>query len=544
MVSAILGAIELAVLFIVLGIAWKTWSPWPSVPIADRDTWGYLSPALTWLSGLGFRQVDGRDWLYPAMVALFLKSTGSFAGIVAWQKALALLSGIVMALVWRCWVSMLPFHRWILFGLSLLGAWPIYLQLVNQPNILFTFTIRPEAVLPVFVYAQLACLLGFCKYRWHPPWPLPSLLLGASALVLAYACLVLKPSWYLAFALTSAPVFLGILGGSVPLKTRIGTPILGCVLAVLFLWLPPRFFLIKDRTSRTLLPVALFAVHAPLIEESLEAKLAALPDSDPEKARLRTFLGVLNVELENSRNAPGRCARLGIDPDYLIYESSLPAAIHADAGNGVEQFRAFCIGSFLGAVRYDSGAYAWKVFTQLSYFLSPPRETFVKDRINLAKSYGESAACWREAGAVILGSDVRAMYEQYRKSIEAARASAGILPKHRALRDFGRRVAAWAVPVESLFLLALAACLVWRPLHRLRVGGWAALCLYLAPLGNALGVSLVHSLDFDRYRATYAGYYLFALTAMVIFVAGVLALTVAHLISSAAPGSAAIRCRQ
>ena len=84
--SAALVAIEVLVLIAVLAAAWKQRGLMPLVPTSNPDTWGYLNPALTWLSGLGCQQTAGRDWFYPALLALFLKTTGSFAGIALWQK--------------------------------------------------------------------------------------------------------------------------------------------------------------------------------------------------------------------------------------------------------------------------------------------------------------------------------------------------------------------------------------------------------------------------------------------------------------------------
>ncbi|MEA3165076.1 MAG: hypothetical protein QOE88_2894, partial [Verrucomicrobiota bacterium] len=300
--NVVLLAIELLVLSFVLALAWKARNVWPAVPLADPDTWGYLNPALGWLGGLGFKQAGGRDWLYPALVTLFLKTTGSFAGIVAWQRFLGLSSGILMAVTWRCWVSILPFPRGTLFFISLVGVLPISIQLVNQENIFYEMSIRPEAILPVFVYAQLASLLGYGKFRWQSPRSLPSLLLGATALVLAYACYLLKPSWYLATVTTSAPILAGVFGRSLPLKTRLLTPALGAAASFLVLWLPARMLFIRDGASVTLLPLALFCVHAQLIEKSFDAKLAALPDSNSDKARLQHLDDVLKSETRNSMN--------------------------------------------------------------------------------------------------------------------------------------------------------------------------------------------------------------------------------------------------
>ena len=80
----------------------------PAVPLADGDTWGYLRPALNWLSGLGFEQTYGRDWLYPALLAGILKVSGTFSAITYTQRFLGLASILFYWLAWRSWLRLLP----------------------------------------------------------------------------------------------------------------------------------------------------------------------------------------------------------------------------------------------------------------------------------------------------------------------------------------------------------------------------------------------------------------------------------------------------
>jgi hypothetical protein len=57
----------------------------PIIPLADGDTWGYLCPELSWLSGLGFQQTYGRGgcilrcrrgyWVSAAIFARLLTSS-------------------------------------------------------------------------------------------------------------------------------------------------------------------------------------------------------------------------------------------------------------------------------------------------------------------------------------------------------------------------------------------------------------------------------------------------------------------------------------
>jgi len=50
----------------------------------------------------------------------------------------------------------------------------------------------------------------------------------------------------------------------------------------------------------------------------------------------------------------------------------------------------------------------------------------------------------------------------------------------------------------------------------------------LRALGNAMMVCVVHALDVERYRLTYGGFLLFALTAMAVFISLVIARFLRH----------------
>jgi hypothetical protein len=567
--DVVLLVLELLVLLVVLAIAWKERSAMPRVPISDPDTWGYLNPALSWLSGLGLQQTDGRDWLYPALLALFLKTTGSFTGIVLWQKLLAISSGLLMAVAWRCWVSTLPFNRWILFFLSLSGALPIFIQLMNQQNILFEMSIRPEALLSFFVYAQLACLMGYYICRWktpkahgnrrpesgfealrevpgavrtirkenyEPTQALLSIVLGAAAIVLSYACFLLKPSWLLAFVVTSAPVFVGLFGRTLPFRTRVLAPALGIVFSLLILWLPSAVFLIKDSASFTLLPDALFAVHVKLIDKTLDARLASLPDSDPEKARLQALVTVLKSELQVAE-ASHTYEKLGFNADYLMHSATFTNAIRRYTGNDDRKFRAFCISCYRDAALHDPLAFGWKISVQFTHFLFPRPETFFKDHIDLAGSYQDSVADLNPNLADRLRPDVKQMYHQYLADLIVQAGSGLRLERESKFRAFRRAFTPLALPLEILFLLTFAASLIWPPLRDLRLGGWAAFSLFSAPLGNAVTVCVVHALDIARYRLTYGGFLLLALVAMALYSILVIARSLRHAIGAFSKGS-------
>src|SRR5438876_10950146 len=73
----------------------------PLDPIADPDTWGYLSPALRKLTGAEFGHTYGRNFVYPGFVFLVLRLFADFRAITIAQHFLGLLAGSVLLLTWK-----------------------------------------------------------------------------------------------------------------------------------------------------------------------------------------------------------------------------------------------------------------------------------------------------------------------------------------------------------------------------------------------------------------------------------------------------------
>src|SRR4026208_2233 len=73
----------------------------PLDPIADPDTWGYLSPALRKLTGAEFGHTNGRNFIYPGFLYLLLRVFRDFRAITVAQPFLGLLAGGILVLTWR-----------------------------------------------------------------------------------------------------------------------------------------------------------------------------------------------------------------------------------------------------------------------------------------------------------------------------------------------------------------------------------------------------------------------------------------------------------
>src|SRR5258707_5920884 len=120
----------------------------PVVPFADGDTWGYLRPALHWLSGLGFQQTYGRDWLYPALLAGILKVSGDLYAITYVQRFLGLAGILIFWAAWRSWLRLLPVQGPIVHRIRFVVALLLLaLYALSPQQALLENTIRPEGML-------------------------------------------------------------------------------------------------------------------------------------------------------------------------------------------------------------------------------------------------------------------------------------------------------------------------------------------------------------------------------------------------------------
>lgn len=512
------AGIEWLVLAYLLFCAWQARAPLAPVPFGDPDTWGYINPALSWLSGQGFQQTNGREWLYPGLVTVFLKTTGSFAGVFYWQQALGYISVMLMAVTWRIWVSLFDLSPWIRLLVTLAGAIPIWMQAVNPQLIFLESALRPESVMQFFGYAQLACLLAYCWCRWKHPHELLAIIAAAGALFFAYSCLLLKPSWLFAFVATIAPIFVGVLGKGLPLRARLAGPALGVLLCGIFLWLPPELWFIKDKRAKTFLPSTLFTIHARMIEKKLTADAAAMPEGDSEKARLETLLTELRKEIHVAVTKKHNYERLGFDPDYIYYRSPFMISLYNYTGADPDKYRSYCIKLYLATALGNPLGMADKVLTQMGHVLMPSGSTFYRADLvwkRIARSSADSF------GMDVVDDYTPQIQQMCRTYLDRAAEMKDHLPglySSKVGRNWAKIATRLNIPTMVLFAIGFILVLVRPELGAYRLAAWGALVLFSAPMANALTVSIVHALDIQRYRISLGGFLLFALTAMAVFV--------------------------
>jgi len=526
-IPGLLGWFVLALLIAAAAMARFRIAP---VAISEWDSWGWLDPALSWLGGTGFRERFEREWLYGAFLAACLRLTGSFSGYIIIQQVLGLLAGVLMWLTWRTWTTLFP--KQVVFEIAsvITGLLVVAVYLFSPIALTFELSIRPEAIMAFTAFLQLSCIANYCKFRWHEPKPMASAFFGALAIPLAYALFVLKPNWLLAVPATTLPVFVGLFGKTISFTVRLITPILGLFLVLVSLLLPEKIFFIPATETRVVLPMTLFTIHADVIHESMKREIATPGESEERRRFLEAFLPVFDREMQTARTLARYYPRLGFDPDYLMYRSSIFPFLGKNYAMSREDISAFCRRSFLSAVWNQPFGYARKVITQLGYFFFPDDGTFFRARIKMGKLYEYVLTTVPESLDKAIGQPVKDLYDTYRQSVIVQAGQSGSLEVFRPFRSFLRAVKVCAFWIELAFFLSLAACLLFGSLAQFRLPGFVATVFFLAPAGNALTVALIHALDNSRYRGSYGPLLLFALAGMFLFILTTLAhaVTLAH----------------
>jgi len=493
-----------AVLLMIGGVIVRTRIP--ITPLADGDTWGYLRPALSWLSGFGFPQTYGRDWLYPALLAGILKVSGDFSAITYVQRFLAI-GGIVFAwLTWRSWFGLLPkstpICRWLC---SILALSMLALYVLSSQQALLENTIRPEGMLAFFEMAYLYSLVSFFCARWKLQRIGWAICRGALSIALSYVVLLLKPSWGFSFGITVLFLIAGSFGRS-SWPIRFG-PLIGGVAACGFLLFLPKW-LGFQKDAQLFLPFTLVSIHAAQILET--SPNPDSPGANSSAAIDPVFYEELTKAFQTAKKASGHYNTLGFDPDYIQYRSGFFSAVMHKKGWSDHQLAAACYSAYCHAWMKAPSLMLRKVWKQLKLFLFPRAGDFytTTKSIDLNREVAKSRPFLPESK---LSPDVQKIYRAYLQSLDNAGSN--------RLRPFGIQVLAkfalylaWtAFWLQLCFFLAMLLVCLNRRNWVLRLAGFALVAVLAATYGNVLTVAVVHSLDVVRYRVSYAPGFLLGL---------------------------------
>lgn len=482
-----------------------TWAIWqrfalPLTPIADPDTWGYLSPALRKLTGAEFGHSQGRNFLYPAFLYVVLRCFSDFRAIGIGQHLLGLTAGGLFLLTWRrlrAFVSNSLVNPSLHDALGLAGT-AIYLLASDTTRI--ETQLRPEGICAFLISINLYFAVQFISCSFLERRRTGAVVCGSATVLTSLLLASTKPSFWFAAIVVMVPVaafFLRPNWGRQKIALGLGM----ALIASLVLW-PERILSRKDEASRTFLPTMLFVIHADLIRDQMAADLkehAGLPYSTEWLERV---YAALNSEIAKSgAKYPGHYPSLKFDPEYLWFDpSSITTQLRREFGSNVSALCDFYRFYYWRTWQRRPSRALRKVARQFSIYYFPACPAYTPMKIwPLMDVYGRAV--------ISLDS------EDYRKIARSLPTLADFMQRTKSLAEnapatkqqglLRHALADLAVSYLSLLLLALilSAIIFWKQARWRRLKWLAALVLFGSAYNAAscLEVAIVNSLEVHRY---------------------------------------------
>ncbi|MBV8816136.1 MAG: hypothetical protein JO271_16720, partial [Verrucomicrobia bacterium] len=500
----------LSLALVLIGILWgiKQRSGLPAVPLLNPDSWGYLKPALSWLSGAGFQETYGRNWLYSALLASVVRLSGNFRSIVSLQHFLGLLGAPLLWLTVRVWLSIFPKRSDLCHGVAvILAAMAAFAYVLSTTQIQFELTVGPEGVLAFFLLLTLIAVLVYFRARWLSCQTWPAVVSGGASLCLCYLVMQLKPSWTLSLVPVSTLLLAGTVGRTqralrfVPASAAI-------FLAGAMMILPQLLGFKHDLGARTLLPFNLVGIHAAQIVQNAERHHligANGPQSQEIEAR---FYYELKQAWNESRTVPTKNRTLGFDPNYIMYTKDLLWAFRAENKLSDTAVINLCYTAYWRTWRESPGLMAAKILKQIGLFLTAPSKDLSAYALGRERLLGIAGQPNSPAQAFLAEAESAEYANQpacisYRRELEKVLEQDWRI-KHVAIQRYlailFAKSAGW---IQILFFAAMFPILFYRRFCDLRLPVWSAATVAAILYGNVLTTAIAHTLDVDRYRTSY-----------------------------------------
>jgi hypothetical protein len=518
-------------LFVVLIWAARLRFSLPLTPFADEDFYGYLNPAISALTGGGFKHLIGREFLYPLFVFLTLRLCSDFRCISITQHVLGLATGVVLVMAWEELIRSYPRRTSgqksgltkltgnLLLRLPGLCMAAVYLSW--SKTILAEHTIRPEAVFPFFAASSLWLNLRFIRLCWRQGCPASTWRVGGLHLFVSCVLLMLRPSFGLAAVLINIPLATALWQHRCH-AARCLKPIVIALGAVVLLLFIPEYLLRKhDRLVKRLLPAIRLYTHADLVLRQLESDLATGKTRPYDRRMLQTIhdrLASAYADAQAPQNHPWH--KLGFNPDYIYLKRDVfdPYYPRVDRSKDRDLER-FCNYYFIRTALHQPTAMAAKICRQLSFFYSfnnrfPPFQTWFHASHGPANTVADLYQLELRKFAYPKFAKAMESFDLGRRQLEQCRHLANDAGNMReSVLANAVRECLWD-SYNWVLLAALASCGALLSVPRLRrvygVNVASTLLLYSYNFGNCLTIAIVFYLGDPRYIITQETFTLFA----------------------------------
>ena len=484
---------------VALIFGWAIWLRFslPATPIADPDTWGYLSPAMGKLLGTGWEH-HLRNYLYPGFLYLLLRVFNDFSAITVTQHLLGVAAGGLFLVVWRrtrdfATPSRIPREVHAVIGL---GAVTIYLFALDSMR--FETSIRPEGITPFLVMLNIWLVMEFGYRCWVRRTERMPLALGWAGVGSAVILSLARPSVALAATGALVPVAAGLFR-RFPFRSKLA--LVGGSLAVAGILLLPEQFLARgDDDAETFLPTELFMIHAAIIRDQIAADVASGESLPYATDWLRRTERRLTAEITKSA-AARPYPTLGLQPDYLMFNSnSFHAGIQREFHGRSNEMCDFYQFYYWRTWREQPERMLAKVARQFGVFYASPCPAYHLTKTwQIARDYAGS----REATAAARFGVIWASYPPLIRFISQTErlVHSPLIPRApSSIRKWTIFLAFTYLPCLAV-AITLATCVFASRTLRRRLGLLTALVLFFFwyNFGTCFETAIVHSLDNYRY---------------------------------------------
>jgi hypothetical protein len=494
--------------------AWAVWLRFrlPLDPIADPDTWAYLSPALWKLIGGGFEHMPyGRNFVYPGFLYLLLRFFGDFRAITVAQHLLGLLAGGILMLTWQHTRGFLASPRVPPAVHKALGLVAVAAFLSASGPIYLEMQLRPEAVAVFLVSVNLNLVIQFGACCFVENRQTAAVIYGLTTILSSLLLADVKPSFVLVAIVAILPVGMFFFRrGLLWQKMALGG---GAAVGAALLLLPEHFFSRSDAVSKCYLPTQLFAIHANLIRDQIGDDLERNARVPYPVEWLAHVHSALSAEITKSIAAGAVHFRtLGFDPDYLMHDrSSIAAQLQKEFGDNPSALSAFYWFYYWRIWRQRPSLMIKKIVREMAIFYVPNCPAYRLGKfLSLADKY--------VGGVTSLNNELyRKVWTAYPPAVDFIRRtesltrSAPVVQQPAYIRRPLGLLAATYLPL-LLIALALSALVFIQERYRRGLGWLAALALFVYSynLASCLEVAVIHSLQNPRYLSVQVLFTIFA----------------------------------
>lgn len=491
--------------FLFLAASWQRFSL-PQDPLAVFDA--YLLPALVKLSGGAFGDVqgltkEGLNFLYSGMIYLILRIWEDFRAISIIQHSLGLIAGGLFLAAWSRLADFFPrpcLSRVVHEAIGLLGA-AIYL--LSYAPVFFEMNIRSDSVCMFFEILIFWLIIQFFYYRVVLPNPQKAVIYGTSVATSAFLLALLKPSFTLTSLFVVTPVIWLILTAKGNFTGKVAF-FATAVPIIVALTLTEHYLRRNDQSVKTFLAETLFVYHAKIIYAQMATDLKHGETDIYSREWLRAACNDLGKEIERTHDLyPEKFSVLGFYPDYLMFgHDSLLSRWQQQLGG--EPFLRFLKYWYWHSVASRPLAFAEKVAGQLGVFYSKTCPAFrFQKRYSLSSTdaYCRSLAALSRPQSLPLltKTAVGSAFLERTKTL----CSSEVVIHQNKLARIGHVCFARSYLAILLISAPLAGWFVLKRSNSrdLKWSSFFVIFFYSANFGNVFSISVVHSMEVDRYSS-------------------------------------------